>query len=274
MAATRPRPSGRGGNAASPPRKCQRWPIVCSHVQVPAAPHPRPGGGAAAALRPRPVRVEPGRRAAPSLAPGQESAPGYLEQCRQLTAARAEYPWLRQGSQMVQQQALRDFAQAMAASSAPGQPGRAAVVAQGRAGRGVPGHRAARACSVGTLQQTCHSCRGDDTGVMTRWRLGVTSRPDRRRTRRRRTRHRRGLGRRSLGRQPGRRSLGGACPVVPVVVVLAVVGSHPGLRKRPAPLNRPLSASAARMPPPTPRASWPAPARKPPPPGCCQARGG
>ncbi len=45
--------------------------------------------------------------------PGRTSAPGYLEQCRQLTAARAEHDWLRAGSQMVQQQALRDFAQAM-----------------------------------------------------------------------------------------------------------------------------------------------------------------
>ncbi len=46
--------------------------------------------------------------------PGRNSAPGYLEQCRQLTEARAQHDWLRQGSQMVQQQALRDFAQAMA----------------------------------------------------------------------------------------------------------------------------------------------------------------
>jgi transposase len=46
--------------------------------------------------------------------PGRRGAPGYLEQCRQLTAARAAYDWLRAGSQMVQQQALRDFAQAMA----------------------------------------------------------------------------------------------------------------------------------------------------------------
>jgi putative transposase len=46
--------------------------------------------------------------------PGHKSAPGYLEQCRQLTAARAENPWLAAGSQMVQQQALRDFAQATA----------------------------------------------------------------------------------------------------------------------------------------------------------------
>ena len=46
--------------------------------------------------------------------PGRKSAPGYLEQCRQLTQARAEYPWLAAGSQTVQQQALRDYAQAMA----------------------------------------------------------------------------------------------------------------------------------------------------------------
>lgn len=46
--------------------------------------------------------------------PGRGSAPDYLEQCRQLTSARAEFGWLRDGSQIVQQQALRDFAQAMA----------------------------------------------------------------------------------------------------------------------------------------------------------------
>ena len=40
--------------------------------------------------------------------PGRASAPGYLEQCRQLTQARAEYPWLAASSQTVQQQALRD----------------------------------------------------------------------------------------------------------------------------------------------------------------------
>jgi putative transposase len=44
--------------------------------------------------------------------PGRK-APGYLEQAAQLTEARAEYAWLRGGSQTVQQQALRDFAQAM-----------------------------------------------------------------------------------------------------------------------------------------------------------------
>jgi putative transposase len=44
---------------------------------------------------------------------GRTSAPGYPEQCRQLTAARAENDWLRAGSQTVQQQALRDFDQAM-----------------------------------------------------------------------------------------------------------------------------------------------------------------
>ncbi|MBV9794357.1 MAG: transposase [Actinobacteria bacterium] len=45
--------------------------------------------------------------------PGRKSAPGYLEQCRQLTAARREFGWLREGSQTVQQQALRDFDEAM-----------------------------------------------------------------------------------------------------------------------------------------------------------------
>ena len=55
--------------------------------------------------------------------PGRASAPGYLEQCRQLTAARAEYPWLAAGSQTVQQQALRDFAQAMTAFFARTRPG-------------------------------------------------------------------------------------------------------------------------------------------------------
>jgi putative transposase len=36
-----------------------------------------------------------------------------LEQCRQLSQARADYAWLAAGSAMVQQQALRDFSQAM-----------------------------------------------------------------------------------------------------------------------------------------------------------------
>jgi putative transposase len=44
--------------------------------------------------------------------PGRK-APGYLQQAAQLTDARGEYGWLRAGSQTVQQQALRDFAQAM-----------------------------------------------------------------------------------------------------------------------------------------------------------------
>jgi putative transposase len=44
--------------------------------------------------------------------PGRQ-APDYNEQSAQLTAARAEYDWLAAGSQTVQQQALRDFAQAM-----------------------------------------------------------------------------------------------------------------------------------------------------------------
>jgi putative transposase len=54
--------------------------------------------------------------------PGRTSAPGYLQQCRQLTAARAAHRWLAAGSQTVQQQALRDFARAMAAFVDPGNP--------------------------------------------------------------------------------------------------------------------------------------------------------
>jgi putative transposase len=54
--------------------------------------------------------------------PGRPSPPGYLEQCRQLTQARAGHPWLAAGSQTVQQQALRDFTQAMAAFFDPGNP--------------------------------------------------------------------------------------------------------------------------------------------------------
>ncbi|MGP4105075.1 helix-turn-helix domain-containing protein [Nonomuraea sp. KM90] len=46
--------------------------------------------------------------------PGRKSAPGFAEQCRQLTEARAAFAWLRAGSIIVQQQALKDFAQAMA----------------------------------------------------------------------------------------------------------------------------------------------------------------
>jgi transposase len=46
--------------------------------------------------------------------PGRKSAPRWAEQCRQLTQARAEHEWLAAGSVTVQQQALRDFSQAMA----------------------------------------------------------------------------------------------------------------------------------------------------------------
>jgi putative transposase len=46
--------------------------------------------------------------------PGRAGAPGYVEQSRQLTEARKTFGWLAAGSQTVQQQALRDFAQAMA----------------------------------------------------------------------------------------------------------------------------------------------------------------
>ena len=54
--------------------------------------------------------------------PGRKSAPGYLEQSRQLTEARAEHRWLGVGSHTVQQQALRDFAQAVSAFFDPANP--------------------------------------------------------------------------------------------------------------------------------------------------------
>jgi putative transposase len=44
--------------------------------------------------------------------PGRKSAPGFAEQCRQLTEARRGNEWLREGNADVQQQALKDFAKA------------------------------------------------------------------------------------------------------------------------------------------------------------------
>ena len=43
------------------------------------------------------------------------SAPGFAEQCRQLTEARRENEWLGAGNADVQQQALKDFARAKSA---------------------------------------------------------------------------------------------------------------------------------------------------------------
>lgn len=43
----------------------------------------------------------------------QNSAPGFAEQCRQLTQARRENEWLGAGNADVQQQALKDFSQAV-----------------------------------------------------------------------------------------------------------------------------------------------------------------
>jgi putative transposase len=52
-----------------------------------------------------------------SWQPGRP-APGFVEQCRQLSEARVAYPWLAAGSVIVQQQALRDFHAAHASWSA------------------------------------------------------------------------------------------------------------------------------------------------------------
>ena len=45
--------------------------------------------------------------------PGRGKMPRFAERCRQLTEARAENPWLAEGSVMVQQQAIKDHQQAM-----------------------------------------------------------------------------------------------------------------------------------------------------------------
>jgi putative transposase len=102
--------------------KRQSWSIVYSHVPVPHDPLP----AQEVVLRDHWAHA----RYVWNLAveqhahwrPGRARAPGYLEQCRQLTAARFEYDWLRAGSQTVQQQALRDFNQAIAAFLDPGNP--------------------------------------------------------------------------------------------------------------------------------------------------------
>jgi transposase len=51
---------------------------------------------------------------------GRKAAPGFAEQCRQLTEARRESEWLREGNADVMQQALKDFAKAKAARFASG----------------------------------------------------------------------------------------------------------------------------------------------------------
>src|SRR6516225_1517557 len=144
IAAWRPRSSGRGGDAASPPLQCRWQSLVCSHVPVPAAPVARPGGGAAGPLRPRPVRVEPGRRAARALAAGASGRAG-LPGAVPAAHRRAAGPF-------VAGRRLPDGAAAGAAGLRPGgdrvlqpgEPGPAAGLAQGRAGRGLPDRRAAR----------------------------------------------------------------------------------------------------------------------------------
>ncbi|MEV6589121.1 RNA-guided endonuclease InsQ/TnpB family protein [Streptomyces acidicola] len=50
----------------------------------------------------------------------RKSAPGFAEQCRQLTEARRENEWLRAGNADVQQQALKDFAKAKNATFTSG----------------------------------------------------------------------------------------------------------------------------------------------------------
>ena len=89
--------------------------------------------------------------------PGRQGAPGYLEQCPQLTAARAGHPWLAAGSQTVQQQALRDFARALAAFFDPGNPaGRPSWRKAGRhEGFRIVGRAEGRGCPVRSARSGC-----------------------------------------------------------------------------------------------------------------------
>jgi putative transposase len=75
---------------------------------------------------------------------GRKSTPGYLEQCRQLTAARAENGWLRAGSHTVQQQALRDFDQAMRNFSAARTVSPGSVRRLAATGSALSAHRLSR----------------------------------------------------------------------------------------------------------------------------------
>ena len=89
----------------------------------PLLPHPRPAGSAAGPLRPRPVRLEPGRRAAFALAPGPGRRAGLPGAVPGSSPPRERsHPWLAAGSETVQQQALRDFSRAMTAFFDPDNP--------------------------------------------------------------------------------------------------------------------------------------------------------
>ncbi|UIX30710.1 hypothetical protein [Streptomyces sp. GQFP] len=77
----------------------------------------------------------------------RKAAPGFAEQCRQLTEARAASEWLRAGNADVQQQALKDFAKARQAQFTSGfgehRPGpgiRAGWVAEAERQDGQAGH--------------------------------------------------------------------------------------------------------------------------------------
>jgi transposase len=80
--------------------------------------------------------------------PDKGLTPGYSEKCRQLTEARAEFEWLRAGSQTVQQQALRDFDHALR-NFYGGTHGRPTWRKAGRhEGFRVVGHQASRVVKV------------------------------------------------------------------------------------------------------------------------------
>ena len=95
------------------PRKCQWYSLVCSHVPLPAAPHARPGDGAAGHCGQ--ARYVARRRAALPLAPGPGGRAGLPGAVPAAHPGAGRAPVAGRRPQTVQQQALRDFSQAMAA---------------------------------------------------------------------------------------------------------------------------------------------------------------
>ena len=105
-----------------------------SRYRLLPTPSPSAQSGAAGPLRPRPVRVEPGGRAASVLAPGPEERSGLPGAVPAAHPGAGGIPVAgRRVPDECQQQALRDFARARAAVLRPAQPGAAAVnfMAQG-----------------------------------------------------------------------------------------------------------------------------------------------
>ena len=236
---------------------CPRYSVRMSRYR-PAA-HTGAGIDSAPALLGRPVRVEPVRGAGERV-PARPRArmPGFAGRCLQLTEARAENPWLAEGSVVVQQQAL------------PGTTGRpwrtfSPVTARRprwrKAGvrRGLPGRRGRAQADVRRLNRTGHVRVPKAGWVRFRWSRAVPAErvapadpgPRGPLARRVRRHPRAGAGtgdRGSRGGRPGR----GVSAALSTGETL--VASHPDRQRASAASRAPAQASArrARVGPPQP----------------------